>query len=401
MSMTLPPPIRIEDWCGKHPKLKEYHQGENVIDFQSTFTRINDLKKHPGRGHVVSVTTNNTMTYQLQECSDVFTREFLSSSSTLCDYLADFRAYDDPLTQSIWFQLIDAWKNVAQSLPHQGPLPTCTHWNSFIYQYKQILELMNTLMSATSPQASHMIHHNQSFAIHVPQNPGGFKAGLKPWQQFLYNESPGFTVPEHFREYPGQPAKAKTEGQPAKDKTEDKKKEENSGDAVTVHIPRGGIAILQKHHDMFAKAADRVAARMRADPNVGPEKADEFRRNYDKSNPAIDLSQPVSTRQTMDGRTMTMRPMYPRPDAPDAPHTQTDGMDPAAFAKNPDFMMMDEQIGQVMVGGQPVQHPNGTNRFQMLSVSTSRAVTGTPVLPGLSETFDDWLDPNLDLKYDY
>lgn len=84
------------------------------------------------------------------------------------------------------------------------------------------------ILGRRSTTADDLIHHNGGLTKRATYFIGGYKAGLKPWQQFLLNGSPGFEPEPKDLVYP-----------------EDVRK---VGDRlVERHVPMGALALVQRH----------------------------------------------------------------------------------------------------------------------------------------------------------
>jgi len=151
--------------------------------------------------------------------------------ANLLDYFADFLTNDTTAMQNVWFHLLDVLQEAAD-LPHafsQPQSPSCTHAQEFTQFYEQSIEIINTIITTKILRAAGALAHlNDSLASVGGGRLGAFKAGLTPWQQFLYLGSPGFDVPAKERVY------------------------SKSGNAPTttdleLFVPSGALAIIQTH----------------------------------------------------------------------------------------------------------------------------------------------------------
>jgi hypothetical protein len=134
---------------------------------------------------------------------DEYLNFFWECVAHLLDYFADFLVADNAMNQSLWFHLLDELKEAAEALPHRywlHQVGQCEHSMQFARDYEQTLEVFEAVITAQELEPSKALVHlsrmdRNLWGSHV----GDFKTGLKPWQQFLYNESPGFGVPADER----------------------------------------------------------------------------------------------------------------------------------------------------------------------------------------------------------
>lgn len=182
------------------------------------------------------------MAAQFKECDPEFLDLFWTCAANLCDYFADFLSSDTVIMQSVWFDMLDTLKQVAVH-PHRFWLPakpSCQHSQDVLAKYRYLQLLIRGLIvpwnsalfdPITCP--THMLHEGSNITL------GSGKSGLKSWQQFLYQGSPGFTVPEIERVYT-------TAGQSTPYPT-----------GFEVQIPRGGLALIDKHTKRLRALAER------------------------------------------------------------------------------------------------------------------------------------------------
>ena len=167
----------------------------------------------------------------MKECDPEFTHSFWECTANLLDYFADFLVNDTTAMQSVWFHLLDVLQE-AGDLPHafwEPQLPKCSHAQSFAQYYEQTLEIINTVITTKKLQSSDaLVHKNDSLVSATHGRLGKFKAGLKPWQQFLYAGAPGF------------------DSSAAKHGYSDSETASMSTDIVQV-VPSGALAIIQAH----------------------------------------------------------------------------------------------------------------------------------------------------------
>jgi hypothetical protein len=142
----------------------------------------------------------------LKECNDDFLKLFWECVANILDYFADFVTTDTAMWQSIWYHLLDVLQE-ATDLPHkfwfEHKIPQCRHSKQFTRDYEQTQEIINEVITTKNlPPSEALMHLNRAEkCVDKDNHVGGFKSGLKPWQQFLYGGSPGFDVPESDRVY--------------------------------------------------------------------------------------------------------------------------------------------------------------------------------------------------------
>lgn len=177
---------------------------------------------------------------RLDECTDEFMTEVWDCAAHLLDYLADFLASDTQYMQSMWFYLIDIFQETAE-LPHDigflhHGVPLCRHAQTFNLAYDQTIDLMNTvILSKRSRYDQRLVHSKR------PSGGKGFKSGLYPWQQFLYQGSPGFGVPLSEQTYP----------------QDSERPSEDDGSAR--YVPMGALAIIKGHTERARALAVKLA----------------------------------------------------------------------------------------------------------------------------------------------
>lgn len=174
-----------------------------------------------------------------RKCSQEFLDEFWRCAALLCDYFADFLAFDTAVMQAVWFHLLDRLQE-ATILPHYfwiANMPFCKHSKEFVQDTRELYQLISGLISPTkiAPPSNmlgtdYMNKHRQDAGI----------SGLNGWQQFLYKDSPGFFVPKSKRLYPV------AAGKPNNDKV------------FEAHIPRGGLALIDSHTKRLRELTSEV-----------------------------------------------------------------------------------------------------------------------------------------------
>ncbi|KAF1966920.1 hypothetical protein BU23DRAFT_306979 [Bimuria novae-zelandiae CBS 107.79] len=342
-----PPIILVSDFEENPPITLRYVNGDNELDFETVYVNINRLCDHSGRGRLETSTVSGAVpSLQLKECDEEFLDAFWSCGANLCDYFAEFFTSDTAVMQSMWFHMLEKLQQAA-ILPHQfwlPAVPSCEHaeafekdWASFHHVINSLAVPRKTGLFGSIVCPPHLLNARLNIDL------GDNKDGLGRWQQFLYRGSPGFTVPEAERVY------ARTT-QDAPDPT-----------AFEVHVPRAGLALVEKHTERLRLLAERLAE--------GESQTD------DEASASVPLDQKTlnlkheSTYTSIDGRQVLTQPMYPRPEAERAPRHGPNLEDPSFDLTNPCFQHVNECIG-VLKGGDVFRHADDDRYFHMLSVGS-------------------------------
>jgi hypothetical protein len=250
----MPPKILVSDASHSRPITTSYSLDENVLDFKAIYTSIKQLPNLPGRGALITYPDpfSPVLFYKLRPCSKEFLDTYWTVFASVVDYFADFASPDSTMMQSLWFHLLDVMEGVAKGLPHEfwhGSSNACEHAQKFAERYSQTIAFLNKVIVARNIRNSDSILHT-TLRVNEPlaSYPGAFKAGLKPWQQFLCNGSPGFGVPKSDREY----------------LDDDPFEKYPLGKEVEVvreqHVPFGGLGIVARHTERLREAAIDVAS---------------------------------------------------------------------------------------------------------------------------------------------
>jgi hypothetical protein len=253
----MPANLLISDTSHSPPIITSYTHGENVLDFKTIYISIKQLPKHSGKGTLITH-TNPPSALPLplvRSCSKEFLDTYWALFAQIIDYFADFASEDSVTMQSLWFHLLDVLEGVAKGLPHEfwresaPELATvsCGHAQEFAEQYSQTITFLNKVVTARRVPNSDPILHT-TFRTNEPPTsfPGAFKAGLKPWQQFLLNGSPGFGVPKSAREYlDDDPFEKYPHGKPV---------------VREYQVPFGALGIIAKHTERLRRAAIEIAS---------------------------------------------------------------------------------------------------------------------------------------------
>jgi hypothetical protein len=175
----------------------------------------------------------------MKECDPDFLDAFWTCASNICDYLADFLAFDSVDMQAVWFHLLDKLQEVT-ILPHYywvSGVPACKHSEEFVRDTHALHGLIAGLINPMG--RGRPVKFLGSDYLH-PNRADDGKFGLMHWQQFLYKDSPGFFVPKSKRVY------SMASGTPT-DHT-----------AFEAHIPRGGLALVDSHTKRLRALTERV-----------------------------------------------------------------------------------------------------------------------------------------------
>lgn len=170
----------------------------------------------------------------------------------MIDYLADFHRDDTAVMRGIWFHLIDVLQECAAGLPHEHwepNKPKCAHAHAFTLHYDQILEFVNQVIESGFPvqDADEIVRPAFPLTREATESSaGGIKAGLKPWQQFLYNGSPGFAVPKSQCLFPDD------------DVYNSEYYTETRKVAKEIYVPMGALGIVAKHTERARELAKKL-----------------------------------------------------------------------------------------------------------------------------------------------
>ncbi|KAL1613060.1 hypothetical protein SLS60_001292 [Paraconiothyrium brasiliense] len=339
------PVILVSDFEEDPPITMKYVNGDNEIDFETVYRNIRTLSHHSGRGILTPDTESGPEpVFQMKECEPEFLEAFWTCASDLCDYFADFLAFDSPTMQSVWFNLLDQLQEAAV-LPHYfwiPGVPSCKHAQEFVTDINFLLRDVITVLIA--PWKMHLFtpitvpNHVSPGITNVGRN------GLKAWQQFLYKDSPGFFVPKSKRVYL-HATQTDTD---------------NTGSEV--HIPRGGLAIIDSHTRRLRALAEKVSQRESdtdTDADADADADTDVLAQFDRK--ALDLTR-ASTYTAIDGRQILVQPRAPR---------QLPELFDSSFEHpRPNLQLVNESIG-VCKGKDVYQHADDDEKFHMLSIGSS------------------------------
>lgn len=234
-AMTKVPLIVVEDWTVTPVVTRKYFNGDNILDLEDVFCQIKDVESqaHCPHGDFSISDDQYWHEYPCFSCEQSFANAFWDAAARLVDYFADFYNTDNPLMQSVWFGMFDLWQVSAGFIPHPEDMERV--WNSnmavdpwvtsmdkardFGKHVAETIELVSNLLHGSNKRTkmteSELHHPYGDLEIQTEiMNTGPFISGLKPWQQFLFANSPGtaFTTPrlasadtpglEHRRQIP-------------------------------------------------------------------------------------------------------------------------------------------------------------------------------------------------------
>ncbi|KAF9735303.1 hypothetical protein PMIN02_002129 [Paraphaeosphaeria minitans] len=343
MMKPVMPPILVSDFEDDPPITVRYIQGDNDLDFKTVYTSIMTLSHHAGRGllRTKNESDPDPVFYIKKKCDPEFLEAFWKCASYLCDYFADFLAFDTAHMQSVWFHLLDKLQE-ATILPHYfwiSGMPFCEHSEDFVRDTNRLYVLISGLIAPTRVAPPSNILGTD----YMNKNRGdGGVSGLKGWQQFLYKDSPGFFVPKSKRLYP----------MAAENPT--------NHTAFEAHIPRGGLAIVDSHTKKLRELTAQVAQGESSTQTVAIALAD-----FDQK--ALKLDR-VSAYTAIDGRQVMLHPeMYPDPKLPRAPRQHPGLVDPGLQDPKPGLERLNELTGAYK-GKDIYEHPDDNGKFPMLSL---------------------------------
>ncbi|PVI06552.1 hypothetical protein DM02DRAFT_425776 [Periconia macrospinosa] len=382
------PIIRVEDWCElpETPLVTLYVCGDNELVLDDIFLKIKNLSDNLDRGHYTVVkhqSTGEPDEFSMTECKPDFLKILWECFAHIVDYFADFAVFDKPDMLTIWFDLVDELQQVVRRLPHQHwveGLPCCGHAEDFTYEYEGVIKLLNNLITPVCPEDQNpLVRANKDITGPSKVDLRGFKAGLKPWEQYLSHGGPGFDVPYDKQIFD---------------------KDARMGIAVgeelpEQYIPMGGLAIIARH----TKRLRRLAIKIHEQIPDGQKTRTEEKMLEEFDSHAVDLTQPFSTYTSLDGRHKSAEKTQPAPDAPSIPRKYQGLGDPAFIVEHPDLNLIDEAVG-CQRGLEEFAHPDGGNNqdFKMLAIRAMPA-TAAPPDPIIDESeYTDLCDHWPDMK---
>ncbi|KAH7381685.1 hypothetical protein BKA66DRAFT_418796, partial [Pyrenochaeta sp. MPI-SDFR-AT-0127] len=334
------PVIHIEDWSITPIVTGRYVCRNTNINFHAVYVQIKSLLTHPKcvHGQLPSAIDES---WPCSPCEQAFLERYWSSAAHLLDYFADFVATDTPLMRSIWFHLLDVWQEGATWLPYQEMLDTCGSRHDarrecgraalFAESFKETLILFDTTILGVRHRATHSdpIIHTPSGEASSPAGEyetGPWISGLKPWEQFLCEGSPGVVAAsiELPNMAPG----------------------DQHCERVR-YIPMAAIGIVKKHTERARTLAVKMADR---DADTAVEVLDRFDQNALRF-PAISDSH---TYTSMTGQRVTYRLTNGAP-----PIVRYPGFgDPSMLLDKPSLTLLDECVA-VCKGGEAYEPQSG------------------------------------------
>ncbi|KAH7405804.1 hypothetical protein DE146DRAFT_744107 [Phaeosphaeria sp. MPI-PUGE-AT-0046c] len=243
-----PPIILVTDLTQNPVITTNYHNGNNILDFQAIYKSIKSLKTHPPCSHSTTLEQ-----WPCQPCSKTFLDKYWAGIASFLDYVADFHSHDSGLMSSLWFYLFDIWQESRTWLPcetYMSAAPSTPEIESvsaiarkFMSDYDAALDLVDTVLHRKDEKA-----RPREQVVHPPNgekkwfgrrwNTGPFVSGLKPWEQFLSAGSPGVAGFAGLEET--LKGKGKEKGQ-------------------VRYIPQAAIAIMQTHTQRARKMAAKLS----------------------------------------------------------------------------------------------------------------------------------------------
>lgn len=303
-----------------------YVCGNNRIDLGATYTQIKNLLTHSQCVHQKSALGGNEQ-WPCRRCENAFLDMYWSSAALLLDYFADFLATDTPLMRSVWFHLLDIWQEGAMWLPYQEVLDTLdtrdltlgNFRRAKIFQehFRETIELFETTIFGVKGRAvsGDTILYSPSGETNTPagdHETGPWISGLKPWQQFLYEGSPGVAADAVSLNIP----------------------EENSRAGRIRYIPMSAIGVVKKHTERARSLAAKLAEQ-------GTDTAVEMVGKFDQTALAFPAALQSRTYTSLNGQTMSYRLTNGAP-----PVVRYVGFgDPSMLVDKPTLTLLDECVG--------------------------------------------------------
>jgi hypothetical protein len=195
------PIILVHDHTQEPIITTHYVNGANELNFESIYKSIKSLLKHPACSHRQS--ENH---WPCSACSKTFSTIFWECACRLLDYFADFLVHDNGNMASLWFYLVDIWQETHAWFPcdavlsrgsvYSGKETALLAARSFKSDFNATLKLVDAIIHGTKGvevSREKLIHtpSGDTTSPAGPYNTGPWISGLKPWEQFLRNQSPG------------------------------------------------------------------------------------------------------------------------------------------------------------------------------------------------------------------
>ena len=193
--------------------------------------------------------TDRNVGAKLKECTPQFLNDFFTwCCGYIIDYLLDFHKKDTLRGREHWRAISDRLKDCADKLPHaywDDTVKSCAHARHFHGQFDSFIAEANTILLGRSEcSTDDLLHHAHPMVDGTKDRHGAYKAGLKPWEQWLFNGSPGFGVKE---QYPKVGTDLGAHGVPPED--------------IISHrfVPMGALSIAQRNLESIKAAYERVS----------------------------------------------------------------------------------------------------------------------------------------------
>lgn len=233
--MTEVPVICVEDWTVHPVVTRKYHNRDNTLDLDEVYDQIKRLATFEKCSHGLYTPSQPEYWHDFPcaACEAAFTNLFWGVAAQLLDYFGDFYNTDTPLMNSTWFAMFDLWQTTRDYISQVDEMedaytPTTepVSWiagmdksRNFGKQLAATVKLIFTTLygpKSRSKTVESALHHPSGDLEGTMDllNTGPFLSGMKPWQQFLFADSPGscFTAPrlqgpdkpgfEHRRQIP-------------------------------------------------------------------------------------------------------------------------------------------------------------------------------------------------------
>ncbi|OAL57021.1 hypothetical protein IQ07DRAFT_497565 [Pyrenochaeta sp. DS3sAY3a] len=209
---------RMIDWTVLPTVTRKYVNRDNTLDLDEVFGQIKRLATFEKCSHGLYTPSQPEYWHDFPcaACEGAFTNLFWGVAAQLLDYFGDFYNTDTPLMNATWFAMFDLWQTtrdyISQVDEMEDAYTPTTEANAWIAGMDKSREFGNQL-AATVKLIFTTLHGPESRSktveseLHHPSgdlegtlellNTGPFLSGIKPWQQFLFAESPGscFTAP--------------------------------------------------------------------------------------------------------------------------------------------------------------------------------------------------------------
>ena len=191
----------------------------------------------------------------------------------LLDYFADFEWADSMEMTCAWYAMVDQLFEFSKRLPHHWAvadtaMPMCKHSWVFCYDFMRFLRILPQVFD---PQRKVFtttgITPLDPFDLELAElHMKGFKTGIKPWQQYLYKNAPGFAAPPvkivdtNEEDADGEDAElGRVKGREANYKGKGKQKAELEESEYFQIIPQGGLGVIKSQIDRMRTLTAEVA----------------------------------------------------------------------------------------------------------------------------------------------